>query len=201
MSLYKDQLNQWVSSLDVKADRVLDIGGAQNPIKGRTKSWEVGDYKILDLENPHVELQRPDVVWDMNQPMYKHATTENEKTLFEQSYADLIFMLGVMDYVINPNVAMDNIKKVLSKKGCAWIEWPLFYGHHEPLWDEGCRYSEGCIMRLLQQAGLKMDEIIRKPAGNEYLVKFMLLDGQRLAKDYRYHNTVGFITKVSHLGA
>lgn len=196
MSVYKDQLNNWVSTLDVKADVVFDIGGSQNPIKGRTRSWDVKDYLILDLEEPHVEKVKPDVVFDMNNS-YEEATV-NGLPLYKQKQADAIYMLGVMDYVINPNIAMENVRKLLKGDGYAWIEWPLFYGHHEPLWDEGCRYSEGCIMRLLGQANLQLDEIIRKPAGNDLLVKFMLLDGQRLARNYKYHDTVGFITKVSY---
>lgn len=185
MSVYKDQLNAFVSQQEVKANLLYDIGGAQHPLKGRTKSWDVKEYKIIDLKDPHVLLQAPDIAHDMNKPWLG-----NEK-------ADVIYMLGVMDYVINPNIAIDNVYKMLTDDGYAWIEWPLFYGHHEPLWDEGCRYSEGCIMRLLKQSMLKLDEIIRKPAGNPLLVQFMRMDGQRLAKDYRYHDTVGFITKVS----
>lgn len=190
MSVYKDQLNNWVASLDVKASKVLDIGGAQSPVIGRTKSWDVNQYFIVDLETPHVLKQEPDIIQDMNQPLNFPSDSHYNNT-------DLIFMLGVMDYVINPNIAIDNIYKLLSDNGSAWIEWPLFYGHHEPLEEEGCRYSEGCIMRLLKQAGLKLDEIIRKPAGNPFLVQFMKMDGQRLARDYQYHDTVGFITKVT----
>lgn len=185
MSVYKDQLNEWVADLNVEADVVFDIGGAQNPIKGRTNTWQAKEYYIIDLETPHVTKQQPDIVHDMN------------KAWVGLKEADLIFMLGVMDYVINPNIAMRNVYEMLTDDGEAWIEWPLFYGHHEPLWDEGCRYSEGCIMRLLKQADLKLEEIIRKPAGNPLLVEFMRQDGQRLAKNYKYHDTVGFITKVS----
>lgn len=184
-SLYKQQLNTWKSTLDVKAHTVIDIGGAQDPIKGKTKSWEVENYLIMDLETPHVLTQSPDLVQDMNEPL-----THKVK-------ADLVFMLGVMDYVINPNIAMQNIHDLLAEGGEAWIEWPLFYGHHEPLMEEGCRYSEGCIHRLIKQANLKLVEMIRKPAGNDNLIRFMREDGQRLSKNYQYHDTVGFITKVS----
>lgn len=186
MSVYKDQLNHFVSEQKVIANTLFDIGGAQNPLKGRTASWDVKDYKIIDLKVPHVEKQHPDIEHDMNTPWVG------------QAQADVIYCLGVTDYVINPNIFCDNIAKMLTLDGHAWIEWPLFYGHHEPIEDEGCRYSEGCIMRLLKQSGLKLDEIIRKPAGNPFLEQFMRMDGQRLSKNYAYHDTVGFITKVSH---
>lgn len=184
MSVYKDQLNSFVAEQDVKARLLYDIGGSQNPIKGRTKSWDVGEYIIIDLAVPHVTLQPPDIAHDMNTPVGVLPK------------ADVIYCLGVTDYIICPNIFIENIAKLLTDDGFAWIEWPLFYGHHEPLWDEGCRYSEGCIMRLLNLAGLRLEDIIRKPAGNPYLLEFMRRDGQRLSKDYAYHNTTGFITKV-----
>lgn len=186
-SVYKRQLNEWKAQQDVKADVLFDIGGAQDPLKGKTKSWDVNEYLIIDLAEPHVETVKPDITHDMNKPWVG------------MKQADAIYVLGVYDYVINPNICTDNIRKMLKPDGYAWIEWPLFYGHHEPLMEEGCRYSEGCIYRLVEQAGLKIDEIIRKPAGNEYLVRFMREDGQRLSKNYLYHDTVGFITKVSHV--
>lgn len=188
MSVYKDQLNAFVAEQEVKANVLFDIGGSQHPIQGRTKTWDVNECVIIDLQEPHVLLKAPDIVHDMNE-----SWTRKEK-------ADVIYMLGVMDYVINPNIAINNVYKMLTDDGHAWIEWPLFYGHHEPIWDEGCRYSEGCIMRLLEQSNLKLDDIIRKPAGNPLLVEFMRRDGQRLSKNYHYHDSVGFITKVSKRG-
>lgn len=191
MSLYKDQLNEFVSSLDLKGKVLIDWGGSQNPIKGRTNTWEIEDYKIVDLEVPHSSSPEPDLVQDANEPLKGDILKYVNKT-------DILIAFGIYDYVINPNIATNSISKLLSSTGYAWIEWPLFYGHHEPLWDEGCRYSEGCIMRLLGQSKLKLDEMIRKPAGNPLLVQFMRMDGQRLSKNYEHHDTVGFITKVSH---
>lgn len=187
-SLYKQQLNDWVSSLDVKGEFVLDIGGSQNPIKGRTNSWEVAEYKVVDLEHPHVTKQPPDIIQDMNEPI-----DVNNAKYYERS--DLVFCLGVFDYVINPNIAMENLYALLRFGGVAWVEFPLFYAHHEPLMDEGCRYSEGCIYRLAKQANLRITEMIRKPAGNPHLVRFFQEDRQRMARDYKYHDTVGFIVR------
>jgi hypothetical protein len=68
-SSYRLSLDAFLSELDVKADKVLDIGGAQLPVKGRTKSWDVESYDIADLDDPHVEMQRPDIVFDINKPV------------------------------------------------------------------------------------------------------------------------------------
>lgn len=184
-SVYKQQLNDWKATLDVNEDTLFDIGGAQDKLQGKTKSWDVRDYKIIDLETPHVQTTPPDITHDMNIPWER------------SDKADAIFCLGVFDYIIEPGIAMRNIKGMLNDNGYAWIEFPLFYGHHEPLMDEGCRYSEGCINKLAKHVGLKITDIIRKPAGNDYLIKFMVTDGQRLSRNYNYHDTVGFIVRFT----
>lgn len=193
-SWYKEQLNQWVAQLEVSAGCVLDIGGAQNPIKGRTKSWDVKDYKIVDLETPHVEIQKPDIVHDMNEELIKQF---NYPLSQYKDKVDIIFCLGVFDYVINPNIAMETIKKLLAPGGYAWIEFPFAYAHHEPLMEEGCRYSEGCINRLADQAGLQITEMVRKMEESGLLRQWYAAERQRAARDYEYHGVTGFIVKLS----
>lgn len=185
-SFYKSQLNDWKKTLDVKAHTVFDIGGAQDPMKGMTNTWEVEDYKIIDLAVPHVEKVRPDIEHDMNKPWVGN------------SKADLILCLGVSDYIINPNIFMDNIAKMLADDGTAWVEFPFVYPIHNPKDDEGCRYSEGCIRRLAKQANLNIEEIIykRPKPDNPYLLKFYNYDGMRAARDVD-HNVTGYIVRFT----
>lgn len=197
-SYYKQQLNEWKATLDVKANIVFDIGGAQDPIKGKTKSWDVEDYKIVDLEVPHIETVRPDIVHDMNQPIFDRVSNSLSIKPRYLGCVDLIFMLGVMDYVINPNIAMESIHDILAPGGLAWIEFPFVYPIHNPVDDEGCRYSEGCIRRLAKQAKLNIEEIIykRPMPGNRYLLDFYSADGMRAAKGVD-HNVTGYIVRFS----
>lgn len=194
-SYYKQQLNDFVASQEVKADVCIDIGGAQSPIKGRTKSWEVADYKILDLEIPHVQIQEPDLIHDMNYPIIKQL---NYRVAQYKGTVDLIFCLGVFDYVINPNIAMENIKYLLAKDGTAWVEFPFVYPIHNPVDDEGCRYSEGCVKRLVNQAGLTIQEIIykRPRPDNPFLRMFYEKDGMRAARGVD-HNVTGYIVRLT----
>lgn len=184
-SYYKQFLNEWVISQEVMADLLYDIGGAQNPIKGRTASWRVNDYKIIDLATPHVEIQHPDIEHDMNTRI---------KDLPE---ADLIYCLGVTDYIINPNIFMENIHRLLRTNGTAWVEFPFVYPIHEPVNDEGCRYSEGCIRKLAKHADLKVEEVIYKTPepGNDLLVQFYARDRMRAAKGIN-HNVTGYIVRL-----
>src|SRR5947207_14362978 len=63
---YREERNRWLASLEVKAGTVLDLGGSQLPVMGRTKSWEVNNYYIADLADPHADNQPPEHVVDLN---------------------------------------------------------------------------------------------------------------------------------------
>lgn len=139
---------------------------------------------------PHVESVKPDIIWDMNDCCPPDDTEDKYR-----GKVDLIFMLGVMDYVINPNFAMENVELMLNEGGTAWVEFPFAYAHHEPLMEEGCRYSEGCINRLAKQSNLEIVEIIRKMEVSGLLRQWYSAERQRAAKDYPYHGVTGFIVK------
>ena len=185
-SFYKQQLNDWKRTLDIKANLCYDIGGAQDPMIGMTKSWDVKEYKIVDLAVPHVEKVRPDIEQDLNE------------VWAVKDQADLILCLGVSDYIINPNVFMDNIYDALQMGGTAWVEFPFVYPIHNPVEEEGCRYSEGCIRRLAKQANLKIEEIIykRPHPDNHLLLDFYARDGMRAAKGVD-HNVTGYIVRFT----
>lgn len=191
-SFYKQQLNDWKRSLDVKDNIVFDIGGAQSPLKGMTNSWDVKDYKIVDLEVPHVLDTPPDLIQDMNQ--------ELDTEVFEKyvGKVDLIFMLGVTDYVINPNICMQNVYDLLKDGGTAWVEFPFVYPIHNPIDEEGCRYSEGCVRRLAKQADLTIEEIVykRPKPNNRLLQMFYAEDGMRAARGVN-HNVTGYIVRMT----
>jgi len=191
-SYYKQQLNDWKATLDVNTDVVFDVGGAQDPITRHIKNWNVKEYKIVDLAVPHVLEAPVDYVQDFNEPLdLKTGITKYKGKV------DTVFVLGVMDYIINPNIAMNNIYELLSETGSAWVEFPFVYPIHNPVDDEGCRYSEGCVRRLAKQANLKVNTLIYKTPkpGNRYLLQFYAEDGMRSARGVD-HNVIGYIVEL-----
>ncbi len=130
-SSYRIELDNWLSQLDVTASRVLDIGGSQLPVKGRTKSWNVKEYLIADLPEPHVGSPKPDIELDMN---YQRSA--------EGDQFDLIFCLEVFDYVFDPIASMGNLSTYLKPNGTAWVTFPSFYPSHNPIEDDALRYME-----------------------------------------------------------
>lgn len=179
-SSFRLSLNHWLSDLDVKANRVLDIGGSQEPVKGRTKSWDVKDYMIADLPEPHKGSPKPDIVMDLNKPSVK---------LIE---FDLIFCLEVFDYIYDPMVAMKNIARLLSLDGTAWVSFPSVYPLHQPVEDDALRYMPGGIVKLAEAAKLTVEQMIKRRPETNLLEQFYQAERMRAAKHEDHHFT-GFI--------
>ncbi len=181
MSSTRKSLDEWLSNLKVKADRVLDIGGAQNPVKGRTKSWDVKDYKIADLPNPH-EGEKPDLELDLN-----------DAPIRGNNY-DLIFCLEVFEYIYNPFNAMKNIAIRLIDGGEAWVSFISVYPLHQPVEDDCLRYFPAGIRKLANSVGLKVIEMIPRYTYTHALYEAFRLEGMRCAKREN-HDISGWIVR------
>lgn len=150
MSSYtRQQLEAWLKKIDVKADSVLDIGGSQNPVVGRTKSWEVGDYKILDLAEPHEIKQKPDIEWDIQESDFYGSIRFRP---YLQKF-DIIFCLEVSEYWYRPYNALRNITYLIKPGGLLYISFHFIYPEHEPVKYDYLRYTPHGAVKLLQTAG------------------------------------------------
>lgn len=165
MSYYRDQLENWLSTIDVKHPRVLDIGGKEKPVKGRTKSWEVQHYDILDL---------PD--YDLN--------LENQSFMKYRQYACVIFCLEVMEYIYNPVQAIKNLYSMLRTSGELYISFPFVYPEHNPREIDYLRYTESGIRKLFEIAGFKILEIKPRMAkSTAQLKQFYIAEGMHVASN------------------
>lgn len=195
-SSYRLELDKWLSNLDVSANRVLDIGGSQLPIKGRTKTWDVKEYLIADLPEPHVGSPKPDIELDLNVPFTdSYGDVRADLSMKEWSY-DLIFCLEVFDYIWNPLSAMEVIKYLLTEGGTAWVSFPSQYPLHQPVEDDALRYMPGGIKKLAESVGLKVEEIIyRRPETNGWQ-QFYTAERMRAAK-HEDHAFTGMIVRFT----
>jgi len=175
MSYYRNQLENWLKDLDIKADLVYDIGGGQGNVKGRTKSWQVKEYAVLDL------------------PEYNIDIVSN----YEIAKADLIFCLEVFEYLIDPITAMGNIYNLLKPGGKAYITFAFVYPHHNELELDSLRYTENGIKRIAERVGLSITNTWYRIDRSGLLQSFYATDGMRTAKEYTNHNVTGFICEVT----
>lgn len=184
-SSYRMELDRWISTLDIKARSVLDIGGAQLPIKKRTRSWNVQDYKIADLDQPHADSPKPDVVLDLN---------EKINQLAHDKY-DLIFCLEVFDYIWNPAQAFENIANLLETGGRAYVTFPFMYPTHQPIEDDALRYTEFGVRKLAAHADLEVSSIIRRLPETNAIDIMWRGERMRAAKHYD-HAVTGWIVEL-----
>jgi len=201
MSSYtRRQLEQYLKTIDVKADRVLDIGGSQNPIKKRTKSWEVKDYKILDLEQPHECEQKPDIICDINN--YPFSTDENKMKIVEHKrYFNVAFCIEVSEYWFDPMTALCNTNSFLVQGGILYISFHFIYPAHNPVDQDYLRYTPRGIEKLLKESGFEIEEMIPRleepnVTKKNNLMNWFKLQGMRPTKEYDKHNWVGCIVKA-----
>lgn len=157
-------------------------------MKGRTKSWDVRRYEIWDLEQPHADSPRPDVICDIERDVPPR-----------QPIADIVFCLEVFDYLIEPAYALRHLSYTLKKFGFAYVSFPFVYPTHNPIEHEGLRYTENSIRRLADLAGLEVVELIPRRPETNLLDQFYRAERMRAAKGYD-HAVTGWIGTFRRAG-
>jgi len=228
-SYFRTQLEDWLKGLEVRADRVLDVGGGALPVKDRVKLWNVGEYKILDNELED-QKQKPDFVCDLNKS-YDRFVGHNglyidcpgcggdeivgvDKLPIIKGDGDcynfdIIFCLEVMEYILDPRTAINNLKFMLKDKGILYISFPFVYPHHNPAGHDFLRYTRWGVIKLLTETGFEIDEIRARtqkveidynqdpPQNSQQDIKGWYSD-QKMhpVKSGIDHNEIGYIVKA-----
>lgn len=137
MSLWRESLESWLKTIDVKADSVLDVGGGAKPVEGRTKSWDVNKYQIWDNENE--TAVKVDEYFDLS----LLGPLRDEKF-------DITFCLEVLEYVRNPLIAMQNLERLTKKY--VYISMPgLMYPEHKPAGTDLLRYTRSGVEKFVSK--------------------------------------------------
>lgn len=188
MSETRKQLEDWLSRIEIKGGRILDVGGAQNPLNSkRLGIFKPDDYKILDLEIPHKCKQKPDIIFDINEAGGS----------IHYKYFNIIFCLEVTEYIWNPFQAFKNFYKWLDKDGILYLSTHFIYPQHEPFEEDCLRYTPKGIEKLLNKAGFEIIGHKYRMASNKYLISFYEYDKMRGIKDVKCnHNIIGSLIKA-----
>lgn len=190
MSYYREYLEKFLKTIDVKADRVLDIGGGSNPVKGRTKSWDVKEYEIWD-NKAEGQKRKPDLIFDLNFP----------EVFGEAEIADpfdIIFCLEVSEYLYRPLTALRFIREKLKGfDSMVYLTFCSQYPVHNPREIDYLRYTRRGAEKLLQEAGFGACEIYSRPAtkGESSLADFIRLEKLRAVKEDPIIYDLGYIVK------
>ena len=192
MSSYREQLEDYLKTLNIKADKVLDLGGAANPVLKRLGSIENQEYICFDLgvEEPKTEY----IKFDINLPL------KQLKGYPEKSFNfDCLFCLEVFEYVWNPVQAMKNIYQLLCSDGIAYISWPSIYPVHNPVEIDYLRFTRTAIEKYVDHCGFKLLSIVPRVAKNGVmsLSKFYYEEGMHPVKDSVLPYDIGYMTKIT----
>lgn len=185
MSYYRDQLENYLKTLDIKSEWCLDIGGGALPVKDRVKSWDVKNYRILDAKKEEQKVQ----------PNYQCDLNNDDYNIEKIGTYDTIFCLEVFEYIWNPVWALDAICNCLIKKeGTLYITFPFIYPFHEPRKYDCLRYTKQFIETVLPKFKMQMKEIIdRKHKCPEKLIDMYKSDGMHIAGE---EDVTGYIVKA-----
>lgn len=202
-SFSRVQLEAYLKGLDVKAKTVLDIGGAQAPIKGRTHSWEVEDYVILDNGEGEikegVEFVKGDIQDFAKLLLEPSLASVSGKRLLEYNpngdsvfienrkikQFEAVFCLEVSEYLINPIAAMNSLRELVAPKGMLIMSFQFLYPLHPPTGKDYLRYTRYGVLKLLESHGFKVEEYVPRLLKNKELWNTLMAE-----EGYRFDRSV-----------
>jgi len=187
-SATRQQLESWLKTIEIKGGLILDVGGSQNPLsKSRLKIFEPDEYKILDLEIPHEEKEKVDIVCDLN----KDITTDID-VLNYLNYFDVAFCLEVSEYLWDTVQALNNINLFLKQGGELYLSTHFIYPCHNPIEQDYLRLTPNGIRKLLEETGFEIIEMLPRLVNNEELLRAHWGEEKmRPAKEYDKHDWAG----------
>lgn len=134
-SKWRQTLEDWLKTIDVSGS-VLDVGGKQKPVEGRTKSWDVSDYRVLDL--PDFDL--------------------GEFSGGEYDMYDSVFCLETVMYTTDPVSAITNLVGMTGEN--LYISNPLeAYGETKPEGTDMHRLFPNWWRLWLNELGMEIKEL------------------------------------------
>ena len=194
----RQQLEDWLSVIDVDTDRVIDIGGSQLSIMNRVNKWKVNEYKVLDLEVPHECKQKPDIIFDLNTD---GRLSYNEKKELDKQF-DMAFCLEVTEYLYDPMKAVKNIASMLKTGGTLFISFHFIYPVHNPPKEDCMRYTVVGAEKLLKAAGFEIVFNRTRLGFNnamQSLFDFYSKEKMRPTKLENCHNEIGCLIECKKL--
>jgi hypothetical protein len=214
MSYYREQLEAWLKTIKVNTERVLDLGGASNPVRGRVGLWNVQECTFFDLGKEKAVTQY--IPFDINIPLepqlpgYKRfinnvsiQTDANLalKKLYSLFQFDAVFCLEVFEYVWNPIQALYNIYNLMTNDSVAYISFPAIYPVHNPIEIDYLRYTKQVIEKYLDIIGFSNIEITPRVAtkGRASLSRFYSEEGMHPVRGSSLPFDIGYLVKARKL--
>jgi len=168
VSKSREQINQFLSTIDITDKAVLDVGVQNNPASNYTKGV-AKKYLTMDVDDEW----KPDLVADLN---YRLPTFELT------GLHDIVFCLEVLEHCWHPVEAVKNLAGFTKEGGVCYISVPFINPIHDK-WDF-LRYTDEWFKVVLPKVGFKEVRIHYRMAteGFEILKAFYQSEGLRMSK-------------------
>ncbi len=176
----RTQLENWLKTIDVKGS-VLDVGGIHLPIKGRTKSWDVENYKLLDAVKEYKEIVA-DYQEDLNKPT----------NLFEKF--DSVFCIETLYQMYDPMTAFKNLGKWMVPNGRLFLSVHFMFPYHDKV--DCIRLTRHGLQRLLALNGFEVVEVIPRIAAKPEVLKQFSESESKVSK---YPDEIGYLIEAKKL--
>lgn len=173
MSKSREQINQFLSGINIDGKTVLDVGVQDNPAYKYCRGT-AEKYLTMDIDKEW----KPNLVYDLN---YFGLVKELQKNNLEDRF-DIVFCLEVLEHCYEPHFALLNIFDSLKDGGIAYISVPFINPIHDK-WDY-LRYTPEYFEKVLPQIGFSDFDIkLRKTTlGKQELMNFYQAEGLRMSK-------------------
>lgn len=146
------QIEIWLGNLEIKGS-VIDIGGLFWPVRGRTKTWDVPQYDILDVKESRKGV-KADFVFDLNRKLFGK---------FPEY--DVAFCIEVTDHFWDPVIAFQNIRLLLKTGGMLYISSNFLFPHHTGF--DCIRLTRTGLEKILTETGFEVLDITPRFAVDE----------------------------------
>jgi SAM-dependent methyltransferase len=197
MSYYREQLEQWISLVDLHVPRAVDLGGASNPVKNRIRKNQVHEWVYLDTGAE--EAKESYIPFDINLPLIDQASIQGYPLSFFKF--DALFCLEVFEYVWNPVQAIQNIYDLMTNDSVAYISFPAIYPVHNPVEIDYLRYTRAVILKYLESVGFDNIQITERKAtaGIRELQAFYRVEGMHPVRHSQLPFDIGYLVKCRKL--
>lgn len=180
-SKWRMELEGWLRTIDV-AGSVLDVGGAQRPVKGRTKSWDVDDYIVMDVNH------EPDEYRDISGSVTSWST-EPMITIVEEARPmktyENVFCLETIMYTVNPVTAISNL--CLFTERNLYISNPLEgYPETKPKGTDMHRLFPNWWKYWLTELGMKIEymRVVAPMMSNNQFAEAVSREGYKVSRPH-----------------
>lgn len=177
------QIEAWLKTIDVKGS-VLDVGGLFMPVKGRTKTWDVSEYRILDVKSSRNGIVA-DYVADLN-------TGKGLSDMIRSDF-DNVFCVEVTDHFWHPVWAFSLIHAFLKKGGLLYISSNFLFPHHTGF--DCIRLTSTGLSKILTETGFEVLNITPRMAVDSTLDTAM----RKESKVVYHPNEIGYMVTARKL--